>query len=148
MFPIPKNSGRVNSVEQLPKLKNFFIKPSSAEPISKNSYQGKLIIRAESDKESSPRVFNLFRVTDAQISLAKILEECSIIDFEKFAGIIIKPSANGIFIENDSTCTITKQNILMTQDKPLELFYNDSIIISPEYVNSTLVLTLESLKPN
>ena len=83
-------------------------------------------------------------MNSGQISLSKILEEVGFENFQNVEGIIIKPAAQGILIENNSNCTITKENILIEHGKIIELNYNDSIIIAP--VN--LILTFESLKPN
>ena len=92
--------------------------------------------------------FNLFRVNDAQISLSKILEDCNIEGSQKFAGIIINPATKGILIQNNSPCTITKDENLISQGQSKEMVYGDSIVITPEFEKSALILTFESLKPN
>ena len=126
--------------------KNYSVASAAILSAEKNifSFKGKLKICARNAEDSSPREFNLFRLNSAQISLSKILEECNFEDFQNVEGIIIKPAAQGILIENNSNCTITKENILIEHGKIIELNYNDSIIIAP--VN--LILTFESLKPN
>lgn len=124
-------------------LKNLLVNTASAKNFS---YHGLLKIRTSDD--ATTREFNIFRVADEQISLSQILENCSIDNFEPFAGIIVKPAPQGIIIENNSPCTITYQNDLIPPDKSLNLEYGDSIVIMPEYGNFSLNLTFESLKPN
>ena len=126
--------------------KNYSVASAAILSAEKNifSFKGKLKICARNAEDSSPREFNLFRLNSAQISLSKILEECNFEDFQNVEGIIIKPAAQGILIENNSNCTITKENILIEHGKIIELNYNDSIIIAP----ANLILTFESLKPN
>lgn len=51
-------------------------------------------------------------------------------------------------LENNSACTITKQNELIEQGRNVELFYNDSVNISADADAAELILTFESLKPN
>ncbi len=130
---------------------DFYMKkilpPINTPSILKNfSYHGKLIICAPNAEDSAPREFNLFRVNDEQISLSKILESCSIENFSDAEGIVIKPTAQGILIENNSACTITKRNELIERERNIELFYNDSVNISAD--EAELILTFESLKPN
>jgi len=130
---------------------DFFIKkfwsPKKIPIIQKNfSYHGKLIISASNVEEIAPREFNLFRVTDAQISLSKILEGCNLKNFPDAEGVLIKPTERGILLENNSACTITKQNELIEQGRNIELFYNDSVNISADAAE--MILIFESLKPN
>lgn len=126
-------------------LKNLFLKSASAKNVS---YNGKLKIQTTVDEVVTISEFNLFRVNDSQISLSKILEDCSIENSQKFAGIIINPATKGILIQNNSPCTITKDENLISQGQATEMVYGDSIVITPEFENSALILTFESLKPN
>ena len=126
-------------------LKNLFLKSASAKNVS---YTGKLKIQTVKDEVVMLHEFNLFRVNDAQISLSKILEDCNIENSQKFAGIIISPATKGILIKNNSPCTITKDENLISQGQSTEMVYGDSIVITPEFENSALILTFESLKPN
>lgn len=72
--------------------------PIKIPELQKNfSYHGKLIICAPNVEDFAPREFNLFRITDAQISLSKILEACSIENFSDVEGIVIRPDARGDF---------------------------------------------------
>lgn len=130
---------------------DFFIKkfwsPKKIPIIQKDfSYHGKLIISAPNVEEFARREFNLFRVTDAQISLSKILEGCSVENFSDAEGVLIKPTERGILLENNSACTITKQNELVERGQSVELFYNDSVNISADAAE--MILIFESLKPN
>lgn len=126
-------------------LKNLVLKSASAKNFS---YHGNLIINTTTNEEFAPREFNLFRLTVAQVALSNILEDCNVVDAEKFAGIVIKPSAKGIQVVNNSPCTITKDELLISQGQSFEMVYGDSITIAPEFENSALILTFETLKPN
>ena len=111
------------------------------------SYHGKLIICASNAEDFAPREFNLFRVTAPQISLSKILEDCTLESFPAAEEIIIKPTSQGILLDNNNSgCTITKQNELIEKGRNIELFYNDSVNISADAAE--LVLIFESLKPD
>ena len=117
-------------------------------PVANFSYHGKLIITAPNDENFETREFNLFRIATEQISLSEILEFCNIERFSEFAGIVIKPAAQGILLENNSECAITKNNELIERGKSIELFYNESVNISADYGTATLILTFENLNPN
>jgi hypothetical protein len=118
----------------------------------KFSFNGKFTIyftKTAHEEEIEPREFNLFRVTAAQINLFEILKNCGI--DEEFAGaekIFIIPSQKGIFLKNDSDCTILKRSNLIKKGQQTEIFYNDSVNIASEDEISEFILMYKSLKPS
>ena len=115
-------------------------------------FNGKFAIyftKSTQEEEIEPREFNLFRVKDAQINLLEILASCNI--EEKFLGaekILFTPSKKGIFLKNDSDCTILKRNNLIEKGRQIEIFYNDSINIESEDEICEFILMYKSLKPS
>lgn len=129
--------------------------PVKVEPVEirkRVSYNGKFIIyftRHAGVEEIEPREFNLFRETTDKINLQEILKKCEV--EEEFLGaenIFISPSKKGIFLINDSDCTILKRNNLVEKGRQTELFYNDSISISSENESSEFIMMYKSLKPS
>lgn len=123
----------------------------SVEEPKKFPYSGKFAVyftKSAQEEEISPREFNLLRVTAAQISFLEILKECGI--DEEFAGaekIFVSPSGNGIFLKNDSDCTVIKRNNFIEKGRQTEMFYGDSVNISSEDEVAEVILRYKSLKP-
>lgn len=115
-------------------------------------YAGKLMIyvtKSPSNEEFEPREFNLLRANVENISLSEILTHCSI--YENFSGtekIFISPDDKGIVIENKSSCTITRLNVLMNKGARISMQYNDSLNIVTADETAELLLIYRNLKPN
>ena len=114
------------------------------------SYNGKLVLyvtKVAKDEDISPREFNLFRMNVDKIPLSYILEKCSLYEiFTNAKNIFISPGKHGIFIENDSDCTITKRNSIVDKGGRVELYYNDSVNIASKD-DEELIMVYKSLKP-
>lgn len=143
----PEIKPTVEKVPVLPeKIKEVVVEPK------KFSFNGKFNIyftKTANEEEIEPMEFNLFRVNVAQMNLAEILKTCGI--EENFLGaekIIVSPSKKGVFIKNDSDCTILKRNNLVEKGRQIEIFYNDSINIASEDESSEFILMYKSLKPS
>ena len=61
--------------------------------------------------------------------------------------IFISPDNRGIFIENESDCTITKRNEIVEKGGKVELYYNDSVNIVSTNETEELIMVYRSLKP-
>lgn len=126
--------------------------PEKIEETKKFSFNGKFAIyftKIATEEEIEPREFNLFRLNVSEINLQEILKSCGI--EEKFVGaenILFTPSKRGIFLKNDSDCTILKRNNLIAKGRQIEIFYNDSINIESEDEISEFILMYKSLKPS
>lgn len=131
-----------SDVKNLPKVVNN----------DKFTYSGKLmiyVIKTPNGEDISPREFNLFRMNSAQIPLDYILEQCDIDEnFKGIPNILINPAKSCIIVENKSDCTITKLNVLIENNRQVELYDNDSINIVTEDATSEIILQYKSLKPN
>lgn len=136
----------------LPKPIQEKIAPEKVTEKKKIAFNGKFAIyftKSTQEEEIEPRDFNLFRVKDAQINLLEILASCNI--EEKFLGaekILFMPSKKGIFLKNNSDCTILKRNNLIEKGREIEIFYNDSINIESEDEVCEFILMYKSLKPS
>ena len=136
----------------LPKPVKEKILPEKVVETKKVSFNGKLAIyftKSAAEEEIKPKEFNLFRSKVAEITLQEILKSCKI--EEKFIGaekILFTPSKRGIFLQNDSDCTILKRNNLVAKGRQIEIFYNDSINIESEDEISEFILMYKSLKPS
>ena len=115
------------------------------------SYKGKLVLYATKIAEYenfAPREFNLLRMNADKISLSYILENCGITGiFPNAKYIFISPDNRGIFIENESDCTITKRNEIVEKGGKVELSYNDSVNIVSTNETEELIMVYRSLKP-
>ena len=136
----------------LPKPIKEKILPEKVEEIKKFPFNGKFAIyftKSTQEEEIEPREFNLFRVKGEYINLLEILASCNI--EEKFLGadkIFFTPSKKGIFLKNNSDCTILKRNNLVERGREIEIFYNDSINIESEDEVCEFILMYKSLKPS
>ena len=115
------------------------------------SYSGRLVLyvtKVHEDEDIAPREFNLFRMNIEKIPLSYVLEKCSLFEiFPSAKYIFIRPDKHGIFIDNESDCTITKRNKIVEKGEYVELFYNDSINISAVDETAELIMIYKSLKP-
>ena len=136
----------------LPKPIQEKISPEKVVEKKKIAFNGKFAIyftKSTQEEEIEPREFNLFRVKGEYINLLEILASCNI--EEKFLGadkIFFTPSKKGIFLKNNSDCTILKRNNLVERGREIEIFYNDSINIESEDEVCEFILMYKSLKPS
>mgnify|MGYP002621755889 CR=1 FL=1 len=136
----------------LPKPIQEKIAPEKVVEKKKIAFNGKFAIyftKSTQEEEIEPREFNLFRVKGEYINLLEILASCNI--EEKFLGaekIFFTPSKKGIFLKNNSDCTILKRNNLVERGREIEIFYNDSINIESEDEVCEFILMYKSLKPS
>ena len=115
------------------------------------SYKGKLVLyitKTLEDENIEPREFNLLRMNADKISLSYVLEKCGIFGiFPNAKYIFIRPDNQGIFIDNQSDCTVTKRNVIVEKGAKTELFYNDSVNIASVDETAELIMVYKSLKP-
>ena len=129
-------------------------KLSKTKPVKeeKFSYEGKFLIyvtKTLREEDIEPREFNLFRVGRVKISLLEILQECGIAEyFQEVGGIVISPGRRGIYLKNDSECTILKRGTLIEKGKEVEIYFEDAINIATSDENSEMTLRYKSLKPS
>lgn len=114
-------------------------------------YKGELIVsvmKCPSADYIEPRTFNLFRHNAEPIDLPAILKACGIdFDAKAFSGITFSPSANGVFVENDSDCTLVKMNRQIVRGTYAELEHADSVDAATADRSAELFVTYRSLKP-
>ena len=96
-----------------------------------------------------PRTFNLFRLNSAApVDLTAVLQACGIdFDAKEFHGIIFSPSANGVYVENNSDCTLVKLNKPIAKGSYAELYHEDSIDAATPDRSAELIATYRNLKP-
>ena len=115
------------------------------------SYKGKLVLyvtKTQEDEEIEPREFNLLRINADKIPLSYVLEKCGIFGIlPNTKNIFIRPDNQGIFIDNQSDCTVTKRNVIVEKGTETELFYNDSLNIASVDETAELIMIYKSLKP-
>lgn len=117
------------------------------------SYKGELLIyltKNSYEDFQSPRTFNLFRLnSSAPIDLAAVLKTLHVeTEFEGAQKIIFSPSANGVYVENLSDCTLVKMNEPIAGGEFVELRHEESIDIATADRLTELIVTYRSLKPN
>lgn len=115
------------------------------------SYKGRLLLyitKIHEEEDFEPREFNLLRMDSDKISLAYILEKCGLFGiFPNAKNIFIRPNDRGIFIDNQSDCTIINRNVIVEKGGQVSLGYNDSVNIASLDETSELIMVYKSLKP-
>lgn len=116
------------------------------------SYKGELIVSVMKNPNKDyiePRTFNLFRVQSSEpIDLTAVLKACGIdFDFKDFQGITFSPSANGVYVENNSECTLVNMNKPIAKGAFTELYHEDSIDTATPDRSAELIVTYRNLKP-
>ena len=147
-----KTTGQPSAIDprKIPSLVK--IKPSMIR--NKNfSYKGELMIyvtKNSAEDFPSPKTFNLFRLnSSAPIDLATVLKTLHVeTDFQGAQKIIFSPSANGVYVENLSDCTLVKMNEPIAGGEFVELRHEESIDIATADRLAELIVTYRSLKPN
>ena len=144
---------------KLPATKNFaskIIPPelSADKPIRDKNffYRGELIVSVLKNPNKDyiePRTFNLFRLNSAApVDLTAVLQACGIdFDAKDFHGIIFSPSANGVYVENNSDCTLVKLNKPIAKGSYAELYHEDSIDAATPDRSAELIVTYRNSKP-
>lgn len=127
------------AIEKLVRNKNFL-------------YKGELIVSVMKNPNKDyiePRTFNLFRLNSSEpIDLTVVLKTCGIdFDFKDFQGIIISPSANGVYVENHSDCSLVNMNKTIVKGAYTELYHEDSIDVATPDRLAELMVTYRNLKP-
>ena len=127
------------AIEKLVRNKNFL-------------YKGELIVSVMKNPNKDyiePRTFNLFRMNSSEpIDLTVVLKTCGIdFDFKDFQGIIISPSANGVYVENHSDCSLVNMNKTIVKGAYTELYHEDSIDVATPDRLAELMVTYRNLKP-
>lgn len=115
-------------------------------------YKGELIISVMKNPSKDyiePRTFNLFRLNSSEpIDLTAVLKACGIdFDFKDFQGITFSPSANGVYVENNSDCTLVKMNKTIVKGAYVELYHEDSADMATPDRSAELIVTYRNLKP-
>lgn len=115
-------------------------------------YKGELIVSVMKNPNKDyiePRTFNLFRLNSSEpIDLTVVLKTCGIdFDFKDFKGIIISPSANGVYVENHSDCSLVNMNKTVVKGAYTELYHEDSIDVATPDRLAELMVTYRNLKP-
>lgn len=115
-------------------------------------YKGELIVSVMKNPNKDyiePRTFNLFRQNSAEpIDLTAVLQACGIdFDFKEFQGIIFSPSANGVYVENNSDCSLVNVNKNIVKGAYTELYHEDSIDAATPDRSAELIVTYRNSKP-
>lgn len=115
-------------------------------------YRGELIVSVTKNPQADyiePRTFNLLRVNSSEpIDLPDVLKSCGIdFDVDNFRGIIFTPSANGVYVENNSECTLVKLNKPIASGAYDELCHEDSVTVATADRLAELIVTYRNLKP-
>ena len=138
----------ITQEKTLPPVESYskLVKSSNAE------FNGKLVLYATKipdDEDFAPREFNLFRMNFEKIPMSYVLEKCGIFKmFPNAVDIFISPNGNGISIDNQSDCTITKRNNIISKGAHVDIYYDDSINIASKDETAELIMVYKSLKPN
>ena len=136
-----------DSEKALPLLETT-IKPNKNSDVS---YKGKLVLfitKTQEDEDIEPREFDLLRMNAEKIPLSYVLEKCGILGiFPNAKYIFISPNNLGIFLDNQSDCTITKRNVIVEKGTNTALFHNDSVNIASVDETAELIMIYKSLKP-
>ena len=137
---LPKISSPVEVKRPLVRNKNF-------------SYKGALIVyvtKNPSDEILSPLTFNLFRLNSSDaINLSAVLKSLRVeIEFDGAREIIFSPSANGVYVENNSACTLVKTETPVARGSYVELCHEESINIASADGSGEMIVTYRSLKPS
>ena len=115
-------------------------------------YKGELIVSVMKNPNRDyiePRTFNLFRLSSSEsIDLTAVLKACGIdFDFKDFQGITFSPSANGVYVENNSDCTLVQMNKTIAKGSYAELYHEDSADMAMPDRSVELIVTYRNLKP-
>ena len=137
--------------------------PKKAEPVKaaapapkkteSNHYRGKLALYVTVTPDGSdipPLEYNLFRRAEGQeIVLADMLKGCGVEQlFQGAEDIVIGPLRHGIYLLNQSDCTITKRGEILLKGKQVDLYYDEKVHIAFSDEKSEMVMIYKSLKPN
>lgn len=147
-----KTTGQLSAIDPRKIPSPVKIKPSLIR--NKNfSYKGELLVYLTKNSDEdfpSPKTFNLFRLnSSAPIDLATVLKTLHVEkDFPDAQKIIFSPSANGVYVENLSDCTLVKMNEPIANGDFVELRHEESIGIATADRLMELIVTYRSLKPN
>ena len=122
-------------------------------PAIGNFSTGELLVYVTKNSDEdfpSPKTFNQFRLnSSAPVDLAKVLKTLHVeTDFQGAQKIIFSPSANGVYVENLSDCTLVKMNEPIANGEFVELQHEESIDIATADRLTELIVTYRSLKPN
>ena len=117
------------------------------------SYKGELLVfmtKAADEEFLSPRTFNLFRLNSSdEIDLATVLKNLRVEPiFDGASEIIFSPSANGVYVENNSVCTLVKLNTPIARGSHVELCHEESLAVASADGLTELTVTYRSLKPS
>ncbi len=115
-------------------------------------YRGELIVSVMKNPNKDyiePRTFNLFRLSSAEpVDLTAVLQICGIdFDAKDFHGIVFSPSANGVYVENNSDCSLVNMNKNIVKGAYTELYHEDSIDAATPDRSAELIVTYRNSKP-
>ena len=68
--------------------------------------------------------------------------------FDGASEIIFSPSANGVYVENNSVCTLVKLNTPIARGSHVELCHEESLAVASADGLTELTVTYRSLKPS
>lgn len=130
-------------------------RPLPPEPIvSRYEFSGRLnfyITQTPDDSDIPPQTYNLYRIySKAEITLAKILEDCGIkVLFEGADKISFVPGTNkSLVITNHSDCSILKGRELLIKRHSYPIYFDEKLYITFEDEKSEMELHYKNVKPS
>ena len=116
------------------------------------AYSGKLVLyitKTPDDTDLPPMEFNLFRQSRGQeITVEEVLKGCGVM--LKFPGaeqIVLGPVRRGIYVRNQSDCTVTKRGNILLKDGTTELGSDERLHIAFADEVSEMIMIYKDLKP-
>lgn len=117
------------------------------------SYCGKLVLyitRAPDDSDIPPLEFNLARYDRGmEITMAEVLKRCGLgLSFQGAEHVIIGPMARGIYVRNDSDCTVTKRGNIILKGESTDIESDGRVHIAFSDEISEMIMVYMDLKPS
>lgn len=116
------------------------------------SYSGKLVLyitKTPDDTDLPPLEFNLFRQSRGkEITVEEVLKGCGVM--LKFPGaeqIVLGPVRRGIYVRNESDCTVTKRGNIILKHGTTELGSDERLHIAFADEVSEMIMIYKDLKP-
>ena len=116
-------------------------------------FRGRMVVymmESPTGEDYSPREYNLFRRARSNtITLAEILAGCDLpLSFPGAEDIVIGALSNGIYVANNSDCTMMRRNSIVIKGSQVNMYYEDSIHITFADEKTAILIMYKSLKPN
>ena len=153
----PSGESQSGSEEQPSLLEPVILEKKAVPKVRYNptglSYCGKLVLyitKAPDDSDVPPLEFNLARYDrGTEITVAEVLKRCGVgLSFQGAEHVIIGPMARGIYVRNDSECTVTKRGNIILRGESTDMESNGRVHIAFSDEISELIMVYMDLKPS